>query len=64
MLVRADRLLAQKEIADATAAGGNARKLAQARAEMRKAAAELGKNHPGQAIEHYGNAWEKARQSR
>ncbi len=64
MLVRADRLLAQTAIADATAAGGNARKLAQARTEMRKAAAELRKKHPGQAIEHYGNAWEKARQSR
>ena len=63
MLTRADRLLAQTAIAEATAAGGNARKLAQARTEMRKAAAALRK-HPGQAIEHYGNAWVKALQSR
>jgi hypothetical protein len=63
MLVRADRILAQTAIADAAAAGGNAKKLAQARKEMSKAAAELRKKHPGQAIVHYGNAWEKARQS-
>jgi uncharacterized repeat protein (TIGR01451 family)/uncharacterized repeat protein (TIGR02543 family) len=63
MLVRADRILAQTAIADAAAAGGNGQKLAQARKEMSKAAAELRKRHPSQAIEHYGNAWEKARQS-
>jgi hypothetical protein len=63
-LVRADRLLAQRAISEATAARGNARKLAQARTEMSKAATELRKKHPGLAIEHYGNAWDKARQSR
>jgi hypothetical protein len=34
-----------------------------ARKEMTKAATELGKKHPAQAIEHCRNAWEKARQS-
>jgi hypothetical protein len=64
MLVQADRKLAQTAIAEATEAHGNAKKLAEARKEMTKAAAEVRKKHPAHAIEHYRNAWEKARQSR
>jgi len=64
MLVLADRKLAQTAIAEATEAHGNAKKLTEATKEMTKAAAEVRKKHPAHAIEHYRNAWEKARQSR
>src|SRR5262249_37833605 len=56
-LIAADRALAMTAIDEAALVGGHAQKLAQAEAEMEKAARELEKNHPSQAIIHYGNAW-------
>jgi hypothetical protein len=62
-LVTADRILALTEISEATAAGGDDRKLADAEKEIEKASREIAKDHPAQAIEHYEHAWKKARQA-
>ena len=62
-LVAVDRLLAVVAISDATAAHGDARKLAQANSELAKDdATSLQK--PGDAIDHYGNAWQLVQQAR
>jgi len=62
-LVAVDRLLAVVAISDATAAHGDARKLAQANSELAKGdATSLQK--PGDAIDHYGNAWQLVQQAR
>ena len=62
-LVAADRALAHTAIDEATAAGGDEEKLAEAEEEMQKASEGIQKGHPAQAIAHYGNAWKKAQQS-
>jgi hypothetical protein len=62
-LVAADSVLAQTEITDATNAGGDAKKLADAQKEMAKAADSLAKGKPDEAIGHYKNAWHKAEES-
>jgi len=62
-LVSVDSGLAQTEITDATNAGGDAKKLAEANKEMAKAADSLTKGKPDEAIEHYENAWHKAEES-
>ena len=59
-LVQADALLASTAIDDAVAAGGNAKKVARARAEFAEGAAALAKGRPGQAIDRYEHAWEQA----
>ncbi|HJQ73752.1 MAG TPA: PKD domain-containing protein [Gaiellaceae bacterium] len=60
-LMNADALLAQTEIADAVAAGGNAMKISEANAELAKAATERSKGHYDPAVDHYKHAWEHAR---
>ena len=62
-LVQADQILANVAIADATAAGGDPHKLAEAAQELAKAADELAKGHSHDAIDHYKNAWHKAEES-
>ena len=62
-LVAVAQTLAVTEIADATSAGGNAHKLADAASELTKAANELAKGHFEQAIEHYKQAWKHAEDS-
>ena len=62
-LVHADQILANVAIADATAAGGDAHKLADAQQELVKAAAELAKNHFHESIDHYKAAWRHAEES-
>jgi hypothetical protein len=57
-LVRVDRLLAVASIQDAAQAGVSAKKLAKAEAEVAKGDQAAAKGSPGQAIEHYRNAWE------
>ena len=62
-LVEVDSKLASITITDAAAAGGNPKKLAEANKEMVKAADELAKSKPDNAIDHYQNAWKKAQKS-
>jgi nitrous oxidase accessory protein NosD len=62
-LVSADQTLAQTEINDATTAGGDAKKLADAQKEMAKASDSLSKGKYDDAIDHYKNAWHKAEES-
>jgi hypothetical protein len=57
-LVSVDRLLATVAIHDA--AGGDARKLADANRELAKGDAELASGKPGDAIDHYRRAWKHA----
>jgi len=59
-LVAADQLLARTAIDEERAAGGDAKKLADAEKEMEKAADEMAKGHPDKAIQHYEKAWKKA----
>jgi hypothetical protein len=60
-LLAADQILAQTAIDDA--AGGNAKKLADAAKEMDKAADEIAKGHFDNAIDHYKNAWKRANEA-
>ena len=60
-LVAISRLLAVQEIADATAAHGNARDLASAAREL--ARGDASGQRPDSAIDHYGNAWDNAEDS-
>jgi hypothetical protein len=62
-LVAADKSLAETAISDATGAGGDTKKLAEAQDELQKAANELVKDHQAPAIEHYGHAWKKAQEA-
>ena len=62
-LVHADQVLANVAIADATVAGGDPKKLAQAADELSKAADQLANGQFHEAIDHYKNAWTKAEQS-
>ena len=62
-LVRADQILAQTAVDEATAAGGNAAKLAHANQEVAKAAALLAAGKPDDAIDQYRKAWKYAQQS-
>jgi len=60
-LVLADRSLAEVALADAIAASGNPKKIAEAQNELAKAADEIVKGHLDAAIDRYRNAWRKAR---
>ena len=62
-LVTIDEALARIAIDEATAAGGDAKKLAEAEKEMAKSASELTKGKEHDAIEQYKNAWKKAKES-
>lgn len=62
-LVAADQTLARIAIDEATAAGGNPERLAEAAKHMQKAAEQLGTGHLPEAIRHYGKAWKKAQRS-
>jgi len=62
-LVSADQTLAQTEINDATSAGGDPKKLAEAQKEMAKASESASKGNYDDAIDHYRNAWNKAEES-
>ena len=58
-LVTIDRALAQIAIDEATAAGGNDKRVAEANKEMARADDRLAKGRPTGAIEHYKHAWQK-----
>jgi hypothetical protein len=60
-LEHADRVLAELAVSDAVAAGGDAKKIADAQGELGKAADALAAGDFPQAIDHYKNAWQKAR---
>lgn len=62
-LVQADQILAQTAVDEATAAGGNAQKLARANKALAKAAALIAAGKPDEAINQYRIAWEKAQES-
>ena len=62
-LVEIDRNLAQTAIDEARAAGGDAKRLAEAVREMARAVDDLARGRTTSAIEHFGNAWSKARES-
>jgi hypothetical protein len=62
-LVQADQILAQTAVNEATAAGGNAKKLAAANKALAKAAALVAAGKPDEAINQYRIAWEKAQES-
>jgi uncharacterized protein YjiK len=59
-LVRADALLATTAINDAVAAGAAAKKIAEAQKELAAGANALAQGKPGEAIDHYKNAWKTA----
>ena len=54
------RTLAEQAIAEATAAGGNAKQLTKANKELTKAQQDLAKQRPDLAFAHYEEAWETA----
>ena len=54
------RTLAEQAIAEATAAGGNAKQLTKANRELTKAQQDLAKQRPDLAFSHYEEAWEAA----
>lgn len=54
------RTLAEQAIAEATAAGGNAKQLTKANKELTKAQQDLAKQRPDLAFGHYEEAWETA----
>ena len=62
-LVQADQIIALTAVAEATAAGGNAKKLVEANKALAKAAALLAAGKPDEAINQYRKAWEKAQES-
>ena len=62
-LVQADRILATTAVNEATAAGGNAKKLAEANKALAKAAALVAAGKPDESINQYRIAWEKAQES-
>jgi hypothetical protein len=62
-LVAADQALARTAIDEATAAGGNPKKLADAERQMEKASEEIAKGRLARAIKHYEHAWNKAQQA-
>ena len=62
-LVQADQILATTAVAEATAAGGQAKKLAEANKALAKAAALSAAGKPDEAINQYRIAWEKAQES-
>lgn len=62
-LVQADLILATTAVNEATAAGGNAKKLAEANKALAKAAALVAAGKPDEAINQYRIAWEKAQES-
>jgi uncharacterized repeat protein (TIGR01451 family) len=62
-LVAADQALARTAIDEATAAGGDPRKLADAEEQMAKASEEIGNGRLARAIMHYGRAWNKAQKA-
>ena len=54
------RTLAEQAIAEATAAGGNAKQLTKANKELTKAQQDLAKQRPDLAFSHYEEAWQAA----
>jgi ElaB/YqjD/DUF883 family membrane-anchored ribosome-binding protein len=60
LIVSVARTVAEVEIADAAAAGGDAHQIADAARELDKAADELARGHVDQAIDHYKHAWKHA----
>jgi FtsP/CotA-like multicopper oxidase with cupredoxin domain len=62
-LVRADRALATVALADAIAASGDPNRIAEAQNELNKAAEATVDGNVAAAIEHYRNAWKKAREA-
>ncbi|MFL6068708.1 MAG: hypothetical protein ACJ74N_13345 [Gaiellaceae bacterium] len=59
-LVQADGILAGDALADALAGSGDAHKIAHARHELARAAAEAANGRFDDAIEHYRKAWKNA----
>jgi predicted extracellular nuclease len=59
-LVRIDRALAQVAIADAIAAGGDARDIAKAQQSLADGDAQAARPDPDKAIQEYKKAWESA----
>jgi hypothetical protein len=62
-LLAVNEALARGAIADATAAGGDPKKLAEAEKELAKAADALARGKRHDAVAHYGNAWKKAQEA-
>jgi FtsP/CotA-like multicopper oxidase with cupredoxin domain len=62
-LEQVDQSLANIAVAEAIAASGDPKKIAEAQAELAKAAVELSKNHFDAAIDHYKRAWQKAKEA-
>jgi hypothetical protein len=63
VLVTEARLMAERALATATAAGGDPKDLAQAEKALSLAEAQLAKGKPDVAIAHYGNAAAHARRA-
>jgi CSLREA domain-containing protein len=59
-LVEVDREIAQLALDEAVAGGGDPKVLANANNEMSKARQALAAGRPGDAIDHYGKAWQDA----
>ncbi|HMG36330.1 MAG TPA: DNA/RNA non-specific endonuclease [Blastocatellia bacterium] len=62
-LVNANRLVAVVAISDATDAGGDPKKLDKAADHLRKGDQDNANHHYHDAIGHYGDAWDKAKES-
>jgi hypothetical protein len=60
-IVRADRLLAAVAIHDATAAGADPRRLAQARRELAQGDEQISNRQYPPGLDHYRNAWKQAK---
>jgi photosystem II stability/assembly factor-like uncharacterized protein len=59
-VVHADRVLAETAVADAIAAGGDRRDIADAQRQLARASSDVAKGRFDSAIGHYENAWEDA----
>ena len=59
-VVHADRLLAETAVADAIAAGGDRRDIADAQRQLARASSDVARGRFDSAIGHYENAWEDA----
>ena len=62
-LVRIDRMIARLAIDEATAAHGNARRLADAARELAKGDARVAAGRPASGIQQYAEAWDDAKDS-
>ena len=59
-IVHADRVLAEVAVADAIAAGGDRHAIADAQAQLARAARDVARGRFDSAIGHYEKAWEDA----